>query len=296
MRNPGLEQATRVAVRSHAPASVIDARAGDSIPPPARGRSTAFAPALRGGKCCRVGVRAVPGAFADHLPPPEDPHAARFARRPPPFRGRYCGACCTAPAFESMRTPLIDDIDTARAQEYALLSVLLARAPDAALLSRLAELRGDASPLGLAHAALAEAASRASLERVEREYFDLFIGLGRGELLPYGSYYLSGFLHERPLARLRAYLGGLRIERAQGRSEPGDAAASLCEVMAGIISGRLPAPAGADRELFEHHLAPWVGRFFADLERAEGADFYRRVGVLGRVFVQIETQAFALPS
>jgi TorA maturation chaperone TorD len=190
----------------------------------------------------------------------------------------------------------MDDIDTARAQEYALLSVLLARAPDAALLSRLAELRGDASPLGLAHAALAEAASRASLERVEREYFDLFIGLGRGELLPYGSYYLSGFLHERPLARLRAYLGGLRIERAEGQSEPEDHAAILCEIMAGIISGRLPAPAGADRELFQHHLAPWVGRFFADLERAEGADFYRRVGVLGRVFVQIETQAFALPS
>jgi TorA maturation chaperone TorD len=190
----------------------------------------------------------------------------------------------------------MDDIDTARAQEYALLSVLLARAPDAALLARLAELRGDASPLGLAHAALAEAASRASLERLEREYFDLFIGLGRGELLPYGSYYLSGFLHERPLARLRAYLSGLRIERAEGQSEPEDHAAILCEIMAGIISGRLPAPAGTDRELFEHHLAPWVGRFFADLERAKGADFYRHVGVLGRVFVEIETQAFALPS
>ena len=81
----------------------------------------------------------------------------------------------------------IDDIDAGRAQEYSLLSVLLARAPDRALLERLATLRGDASPLGLAHAALAEAASRTTSERVEREYFDLFIGLGRGELLPYGS-------------------------------------------------------------------------------------------------------------
>jgi TorA maturation chaperone TorD len=136
----------------------------------------------------------------------------------------------------------MDDIDTARAQEYALLSVLLARAPDAALLSRLAELCGDASPLGLAHAALAEAASRASLERLEREYFDLFIGLGRGELLPYGSYYLSGFLHERPLARLRITAEATAIERAEGQSEPEDHAAILCEIMAGIISGRLPAP------------------------------------------------------
>ena len=81
----------------------------------------------------------------------------------------------------------IDEVGAARAQEYALLSVLLARAPDAGLLERLGALRGDASPLGLAHVALAEAAQRTNVERVEREYFDLFIGLGRGELLPYGS-------------------------------------------------------------------------------------------------------------
>src|SRR5262245_9811193 len=97
----------------------------------------------------------------------------------------------------------VDDIDAARAQEYALLAALLTRAPDAEFLARLTRLRGDASPLGLAHAAVAEAASRTDAERVGREYFDLFIGLGRGELLPYGSYYLTGFLHERPLQRLR---------------------------------------------------------------------------------------------
>jgi TorA maturation chaperone TorD len=190
----------------------------------------------------------------------------------------------------------VDEVDAACAQEYALLSVLLARAPDAALLARLAELRGDASPLGLAHAALAEAASRTDVECVEREYFDLFIGLGRGELLPYGSYYLTGFLHERPLARLRAHLSELGIERSKGHAEPEDHAAVLCEIMAGIVSGRFAAPAGADRELFERHLAPWIGRFFADLERAETADLYRRIGTLGRVFVDIETEAFALPS
>jgi len=189
-----------------------------------------------------------------------------------------------------------DEVDAARAQEYALLAVLLARTPDAALLARLAALRGDPSPLGLAHAALAEAASRADVTRLEREYFDLFIGLGRGELLPYGSYYLSGFLHERPLARLRAHLSRLGIERAAGQAEPEDHAAILCEVMAGLASRRFEAAAGAERELFEQHLAPWIGRFFADLERAEAADFYRHVGTLGRVFVEIETQAFALPA
>ena len=189
----------------------------------------------------------------------------------------------------------VDEVDAARAQEYALLSVLLARAPDAGLLERLGTLRGDASPLGLAHAALAEAAQRTNVERVEREYFDLFIGLGRGELLPYGSYYLTGFLHERPLARLRTHLAKLAIERTAGQAEPEDHAAILCEIMAGLASGRFPASAGSDRELFEQHLAPWIVRFFADLETAEHAEFYRPVGTLGRLFIGIETEAFALP-
>jgi len=190
----------------------------------------------------------------------------------------------------------IDEVDAARAAEYALLSVLLARAPDAEFLARLARLRADASPLGLAHAALAEAAAATTAERAEREFFNLFIGLGRGELMPYGSYYISGFLYERPLARLREDLGRLGIARAEHNCEPEDHAAILCEIMAGLAGGKFPAPAGADRALFEKHLAPWIGRFFADLERAAEADFYRRIGTLGRLFINIETEAFALPS
>jgi len=190
----------------------------------------------------------------------------------------------------------LEEVEAARAQEYALLSALLARAPDQDLLDRLAVLRGDPSPLGVAHAALAEAAGRTNVERVEREYFNLFIGLGRGELMPYGSYYQSGFVYERPLARLRADLRELGIERADGEVEPEDHAAILCEIMAGLINGRLRAEKGADRDLFEKHISPWIGQFFSDLERAESADFYRRVGTLGRLFVNIETEAFALPA
>jgi TorA maturation chaperone TorD len=202
----------------------------------------------------------------------------------------------------ALRPDLYDDanphaaVDAARGQEYALLAVLLSRAPDAEFLDRLAALRGDASPLGVAHAALAEAAARTTADRLQREYFDLFIGLGRGEFLPYGSYYLTGFLHERPLARLREDLNGLGIERAEGNIEPEDHAAVLCEIMAGLIDGRLAAPAGSDQRLFESHLQPWIGRFFSDLERAETADFYRAVGTLGRIFMDVEIEAFALPS
>src|SRR5699024_6049619 len=97
----------------------------------------------------------------------------------------------------------IDDLDQARSEQYGLLASLLLRAPDADLLERLASLQGDTdTPLGQAHHALASAAGVASAEAVRREYHELFVGVGRGELLPYASYYLTGFLNERPLARL----------------------------------------------------------------------------------------------
>lgn len=190
----------------------------------------------------------------------------------------------------------VDEVDVARAQEYALLATLLMRAPDAALLSKLAALRADASPLGLAHAALAEAAEGTTAEKVEREYFDLFIGLGRGELMPYGSYYLTGFLHERPLARLREDLARIGIARAEGMVEPEDHAGILCEIMSGLASRRLPAPPDLDRMIFEKHMAPWIGRFFTDLENAAAADFYKRLGTLGRVYMDIEAEAFDMPA
>lgn len=188
----------------------------------------------------------------------------------------------------------IDEIDAARAQEYALLAVLLRRAPDADLLMRIAALRGDSTPLGVVHAALAEVAGVTNAERVEREFFDLFIGVGRGELVPYGSYYLTGFLNERPLARLRDDLRRLGIERAEGEVEPEDHAAVLCEIMAGLAAGRFGSPAGADREVFEKHVSSWLGRFFADLEAAKAADFYRRLGAVGRMFIEIESEAFTM--
>lgn len=186
-----------------------------------------------------------------------------------------------------------DEVDAGRAQEYALLAVLLARAPDAALLKRIAKLRGDTTPLGVAHAALAQAADGASAEKIAREFFDLFIGVGRGELLAYGSYYLTGFLNERPLSRLRDDLAALGIERIENNFEPEDHAATLCEIMAGLAGGRFQASEEAQRAFFEKHVAPWMGRLFADMEKAASAKFYGSVGSLGRLFLEIEAEAFA---
>jgi len=189
----------------------------------------------------------------------------------------------------------IDEVDLARAREYSLLSTLLLRSPDAEMLGQLAHLRGDASPLGLAHAALAAAAAQTDVKKAAREHFTLFVGLGRGELLPYASYYLTGFLHGRPLASVRRVLERIGVERVDGQTEPEDHAAILLEIMAGLAGGAIAAPAGIDREIFDHHLASWIGRFFADLEHAASADFYARVGMIGRIFIGLETQAFLLP-
>ena len=190
--------------------------------------------------------------------------------------------------------PQIDEVDQARSRLYGLLANLLLRAPSAELLADLARLRGDATALGMAQIALADAAAGTTAEKIEREYFELFIGIGRGELLPYGSYYLTGFLHERPLARLRDDLARIGIERADGVAEPEDHAGILCEIMSALVSGEVAAPAHSDRIIFEKHMAPWIGRLFADLERAKAGDFYRHVGALGRIFMEIETDAFAL--
>lgn len=192
-------------------------------------------------------------------------------------------------------SPDINEIDQLRAAEYGLLSLLLGRAPNADTLSRVARLKGDASDLGMAHLELAAAAAETDAGTVSKEFFNLFVGLGRGELLPYASYYLTGFLHERPLARVREDFGRLGIERAGPSREPEDHIATLCEVMAGLARGDFEADFSEQAKFFERHLKPWAARMFADLEMSPSAKFYRAVGRVGRVFIELEAEAFTLP-
>jgi len=189
----------------------------------------------------------------------------------------------------------IEEVDVLRGAEYAMLSVLLGKAPSGDLLSRLAAIRGDATALGLAHIDLANAAQATDETAAGREYFNLFIGVGRGELLPYGSYYQTGFLHERPLARVREDLALLGIERADSVREPEDHIAILCEIMSGLAQGEYDADAEAQARFFERHIAPWAARFFADLETTGAAQFYKSVGRVGRTFIELEAEAFKLP-
>jgi len=188
----------------------------------------------------------------------------------------------------------VDEVDRLRAVEYGLLSLLLGKAPDAGTLKRVATLKGDASDLGMAHVELAAAAAAADDRAVNREFFDLFIGLGRGDLLPYASYYLTGFIHERPLARVREDLDLLGIERAGASREPEDHIAILLEVMSGLARGEFEADFAEQTRFFERHLKPWAARLFADLETSRSANFYRAVGRVGRVFMELEAEAFTL--
>ena len=188
----------------------------------------------------------------------------------------------------------VDEIDQLRAAEYGLLSLLLGKAPDTDTLLRVAALKGDASDLGMAHIELAAAAAAVDDRAVSKEFFDLFIGLGRGDLLPYASYYMTGFLHERPLARVREDLDVLGIERAGSSREPEDHIAILLEVMAGLARGDFEADFSEQARFFERHLKPWAARMFADLELSRSANFYRAVGRVGSVFMELESEAFTL--
>ena len=188
-----------------------------------------------------------------------------------------------------------DGLTQNRAGAFALLGALLAAPPDAGLLHAVAALPARETSLGRAIGQLARCAGVASAV-LEREFHDLFIGVGRGEILPYASWYLTGFLHERPLADLRASLQGLGVQRATGVSEPEDHIAFICETMAGLLRGDiLPAADFDAAQFFARHLQPWSGRFFADLLAQQRSEFYRAVGGFGRAVLDIETLAAELP-
>jgi TorA maturation chaperone TorD len=186
--------------------------------------------------------------------------------------------------------------DRLRADLYDFLAALLARPPALDLLDQTAGLTGDDSPMGTAIKALARVAAQTTPTVAEREFNALFIGVGRGELLPYASFYLTGFLNEKPLAILRRDMAALHVTRAPNVFEPEDNIASLLEIMAGMIAGRFGDPVPLDRQVtfFNRHIAPWAGHFFTDLTAAKNGVFYAGVGAVGELFMEIERDAFHL--
>jgi TorA maturation chaperone TorD len=172
-----------------------------------------------------------------------------------------------------------------RAHLYALLARLLAAPPDAELLQRLGNLgTGGDTDMERALSALGQAARTCDAEAVAEEYQALFIGVTRGELLPYGSWYQCGFLMEKPLARLRDDLKRLGVARQEEVREPEDHAAAVLETMS------LLATEGDARqaEFARAHLFSWLPRLFRDLANAPSAGFYQEVAGFGETFMAIE--------
>ena len=186
--------------------------------------------------------------------------------------------------------------DRLRADFYNFLGLLLAGPPDQFLLGQMAGLKGDKTDLGQAIQAMARVAKVTKLAAAEREFNTLFIGLGRGELLPYASFYLTGFLNEKPLAQLRNDMVARGITRAQNVYEPEDNIASLMEMMASMIVGRFGNPATLEdqKSFWSKHIGPWAKHFYSDLEAAENSVLYASVGTAGRVFMEIEREAFRM--
>ena len=199
-------------------------------------------------------------------------------------------------AAESQNEPTaVPEEDMLRAGIYALLSRLLAKPMDDDTIDFVRGLTGDSSPMGEAVNALAALAKRTTQVAAEEEFTVLFYGFGAGgELSPFGSQYLTGFVYEKPLADLRGDLEELGIARADGVTDPEDHIAFVCEVMHGLITGAFGEAATLERQrqFFEKHLAPWAGKFFADMEKAKSAALYMPVGTIGKLFMEIERDAY----
>ncbi len=191
----------------------------------------------------------------------------------------------------------LDPEDRMRADLYGLLGQLIAAPPSAQQLKNIARIKGDDTELGRAINSLAHQASATNQRRAREEYNLLYMGLVRGELLPYASFYLTGFLHEMPLAKLREDMVVLGVVRSKDRHEPEDHIASMLEIMQGLILGQFASGrASLERQhrFFDDHLGKWAPHFFTDLEGAENAKFYAPLGTIGRLFMEIEFESFRL--
>ena len=190
------------------------------------------------------------------------------------------------------------DEETARSELYGLLAVLYYAPPTANLLAQLRVAVNEAPAAG---AFLEEpwrgliAAARALVDgAIQAEHHSLFGGIGKPEVYLYGSHFLSGFLNEKPLAKLRNELDSLGLTRDDSMSETEDHFAYLCEVMRHLIAGEDVAVANLtrQREFFSTHIQPWVLTMCDDLQKHPKAKFYAAVAQLTRAFMGVEAQGF----
>ena len=187
--------------------------------------------------------------------------------------------------------------ETARADLYGLLAALYSAPPSQDLIDTIASARKEGEGEGILQHAWAELVSvcrTAQAEAVRDEYETLFIGTGKPEVMLYGSYYLSGFLMEKPLAALRTDLANLGLERDESVPETEDHIAMLCEVMRYLIASNDIAQGSlaSQQEFLGTHMQPWLVRLCDAIDAHPSTRFYRAVTGLARAFFEVEMQAF----
>ena len=193
-------------------------------------------------------------------------------------------------------SPVISEEDALRADMYDFLASLLRKEPSDELIEKVSQLEGDETPIGSACLTLAHLAKTLDNGLIRNEYVDIFIGVGRGEVLPFASYYLTGFLNDKPLANLRADMANIGAARVKGVKEPEDHIASLFDMMSGLIRGHYGKvfSIAEQADFFNRHIEPWAGLLMRDIEAAKTVVFYAPVGTIGKAFLEIESAAFSM--
>lgn len=183
----------------------------------------------------------------------------------------------------------------ARGDIYSLLAALLTRPPDSELLHRLRTAGWDSQlPASLIDAitTLRHAARKVSVPEIAREYNKLFVGLGVGEVVPYASWYLDGMLMSASLVRLRQTMGRLGLARQPQAAEAEDHAGPMCESMA-LLTNDPDRPEAETARFFREHVFTWMFDFFADVQKAPSARFYRWVARLGECMLALDRQTLS---
>ena len=196
----------------------------------------------------------------------------------------------------SLATFDVSEEDVLRADMYDFLASLLRKEPSDELIEKVSQLEGDETPIGSACLTLAHLAKTMDNGLIRNEYVEMFIGVGRGEILPFASYYLTGFLNDKPLANLRAEMSDIGIARAEDVKEPEDHIASLFDIMSGLIRGQFGRTFSIDvqAKFFKKHIEPWAGLLMQDIEAAKTVVFFAPVGTIGKAFLDIESAAFSM--
>ena len=190
----------------------------------------------------------------------------------------------------------IKEEDQLRADMYSFLANMIRTEPSQELLDSVKKLTGDDSSIGKSIKLISKLAATMHISEIQDEYVNLFVGVGRGELLPFASYYLTGFLNDKPLSKLRNNMNELGVVRIKEVKEPEDHVSSLFDIMSGMITGQFGKQYSITEQsnFFEKHLNSWIHLLMSDIESAKTAVFYAPIGSLGKEFINIEREAFRM--